>query len=839
MTTRSEPPPGGAPWAPGLLLLASGFAALAYQVLWQRELGLLFGNTTQATATTLAVFFCGLAAGSRTLGRRCVRWARPLRAFGWLELGVAAAALLALGLLPLYRAIFGPLYAWTGDVPALFPIVKVLLCALLLLPPSFLMGGTLPVLADLAVRRGRGFAPSGTLLYALNTFGAVLGAFAAGFVLPPWIGYRGAYALAVVVGVVVGLAALRLGARDTSGARARPEAEAVDAPASLGRAVLAWAALSGFATLALQVLWTRMCALVLQNSVYTFAAVVAVFLLGLALGGTVAHRLARAAADPRRVLRALLAFSAVVVAATPFFFRWQAPVAGQLALGTAWGGYVLAVFTLLAGVVLPAALVIGVVFPYLMRVAAPSGGAAGARMGGLLAANTVGALAGALAAGFLLPAWLGLWTSILALAALYLLFALVPARGPAGWTWNALVLVLLVGLALLGGPNAEAGRGWMARPGEGVLAVYEGSGGTVAVMERGGHLKLRFDSSYTLGGSADPRWERYQSHIPLCLHPRPRRVFYLGLGTGITAGAALDHDVERVTVTELIPEAVTAAREHFRPWLNGLFEDPRVDLVVEDGRTVLHGSPATYDVVVGDLFLPWKRGTGLLFTVEQFEAVRARLAPGGIYAQWFPLYQLSEEEFLGVARGFLEVFPRTTVWRGDFFASRPILALVGHVDEAPLDGERFVAAFRRLEERGTVAFGDALASLPFHFYAGNLAGVRSELEKRPRNTDGRPWVELAAPRSERARRAGRARAFVAGELAAFQRALHEATPPARDPYLRALTPAQRRYVAGGLHLYAWATSPVIGDGRARRDAWAGYLRSVPSAVRPRLDDWVR
>ena len=202
------PPPRAATAAvgllPALLFFLSGFAGLTYEVLWQRELGLLFGNTTEATATTLVVFFLGLALGGWLLGRRAATMRAPWRAFGVLEILAGLAALLLPTLLPLYRQVFAGLYAAHGSATALVLAAKIGLAAVVLLPSAVCMGGTLPVLAEAATRRGAGLARAGMLLYALNTLGAMAGAALAGFVLPRVLGYRGAYAVAVATSLLVG-----------------------------------------------------------------------------------------------------------------------------------------------------------------------------------------------------------------------------------------------------------------------------------------------------------------------------------------------------------------------------------------------------------------------------------------------------------------------------------------------------------------------------------------------------------------------------------------------------------------------------------------------------------
>ena len=246
-----------------------------------------------------------------------------------------------------------------------------------------------------------------------------------------------------------------------------------------------------------------------------------------------------------------------------------------------------------------------------------------------------------------------------------------------------------------------------------------------------------------------------------------------------------------------------------------------------------------FDVVIGDLFLPGKQGTALLYTVEQFEAVKMRLAPGGVFAQWLALYQLSEDEFLGIARSFRKIFPDARVWRGDFFGKGPIVALVGTKNGEPLDGERMLAAWRRLEARGAVKFGPAVESLPFLFQAGALAGAVGRIDAAPLHTDDHPWIAFDAPISKRSRSAGAETAFVGQLLADFELALLRGMPVQDDPYLAQLTTAQQQYVEGGLVLYRYAVASGSGSSLVSQPALTRFKELVPSRVRPPLDDWMQ
>lgn len=829
----------------GVLFFASGAAGLVYQVVWMRELGLLFGNTAQAAGATLTAFFSGLALGGWAFGRRQKPLRRPLVAFALLELGIVVAALGAFAIIVLYASWLPDLYAYAGAGSWLFTAIKLGLALVCLLPAAFLMGGTFPVLGEAFTRERDTLGRSAGLLYALNTLGAATGAFLAAFVLPAAVGVRGSYGLAMATsaGVAV-LAWVGDWIPATRGPWRVATAEAGRGALPRGLVVLAF--LSGLGALALEVLWTRQLAIHLQNSVYTFGLILVVVLLALGGGALLARRLMRVR-RLRGTLVVLLALSAGLVAWTPAWLEVVHEGGWVMRTGDGFAAYVWSVFAEALLVLGPAALAIGTVFPYVMHLAPRVGrgrAPAAAVLGRLVAWNTLGAILGAFGAGFLIGPLVGPRVAASAVALLYAgaAIALVrrrTGRGPV--VTGALVAIVGVGVGL----SVVQAREGLVPPKERLIAVYHGSAGTVTVSRRGVHKKLRINRGYALGGTAEPRWEHLQAHIPLLIHPDPKDVFFIGLGTGITAGGAVLHDVESITVAELVPEVVEAAREHFadHDLTHGLFQDERVTIRVEDARTILRGTRATYDVIVGDLFLPWKRGVGAVFNREQLAAARSRLRPGGIYAQWLPLYQLSREEFETIAATFLGVFPHAGIWRGDFFDHRPIVALVGHQDRGPiapvLDAGAFQARYEEAARRGWLGSEAGGASIGFQLYAGHLHGAWARLADARPTTDTQPWIELLAPVHERARKARRERAFTGKALLALYEEMHAALPPARDPLLAGASATQKRWVEAGRHLYAYAVYQRVGDGKLRRDAWRDWLLRVRAPVRPDVEDWVR
>lgn len=861
---------------PGLLALfyLSGAAALIYQVLWLKQLGRLFGVSAYATSTTLAVFFLGLAAGGWAWGRRSASIRRPLRTYAVLEVAIAASALLYFALFAVYAWIQEPLFGALGYRPGLVLAVKFLLAVGILFLPAFFMGGTLPVMAQYLVRRRTELGAKATLLYAVNTVGAATGALAAGFFLPRWLGFQGAYFVAI--GLNLGVAAITAwwdlrreapgtaqereagpagqgatteaddfaegrkapGPADSLGAALDPAPAApVATPLGVG-SIRLLAAFSGFVTLGLEVLWTRMYQQVLQNSVYTFSIILTVFLLCLAGGAVLAHWLCRRARSHTTALANLLLLSGLLVAITPGLFLVDSGGLEFWHSGLGFRAYVLAVFAGTLVTLGPAVVAMGAVFPYLMKVSEDTMVSAGRTVGELASINTLLAILGSLAAGFVLLEWLGLWTSIWAFAATYFLAALVVAgpgrrsrRGGRGWLQRGLAGAGAAGCLVLAFahdlPMVRLERVAETEVEE-VVEAWEGPDGTVAVVRHGaGNLRLRVNSSYNLGSSASAVNERLQGQIPFLLHPEPRKIFFLGLGTGISASGAMAFPFESLTVCEVNPDVVRAARRHFQPWLEGLFEDPRVQVVPEDGRTWLAIHDERYDLVVGDIFLSYKAGVASLYTLEHFREVRDSLEPGGVFVQWIPAFDTSPEEFAILARTLLEVFPQVTLWRRSLSPVFPVYALVGSMEERPLDMAHLQEGLVRLEREGGLDPRTWLLNIPLAAYVANLSRVEDTFASAPLNTDDRTVLEYMAPVTERESKGARTRPVLAWHtLLQFDQELHAAAPPRTDPYLARATPAQRLQPLAGTAFYGYEVMRRTGDEAAARTWLERYQELV-------------
>lgn len=779
------------------LFFGSGATALIYEVLWMKELGLLFGNTAYAAATTLAAFFSGLAVGSYVWGQRAVRLNNPLRTYGLLELAVAMSVAGYFLLLTAYRWLYPVIFGLFGDSHGVFLFIKFALALLILFPPAFFLGGTLPVMSHYVVRHIDFLGRRVSLLYAVNTVGAALGALLAGFYLPLWLGFRNTYLLAMGLSAGIGLLALQL----ARGELIRlPIAKILRPVVEKGHsAVLSWpllrlfSFLSGLVTLSLQVLWTRMFAQVLQNSVYTFAIILVSFLLLLSMGAGLAHWLMRQRFSPQTCLFALLIAGALWVSASPFLFNGWTEGLHAIGWATDWSGYMLDVFGMALAVMAPSLLFLGAVFPFLLKLAESHASSAGHAVGQLAAWNTLGAITGALLAGFVLLDQIGLWAGIRLMGMVYLLASIyLLFREPQ--LSRRLIAFPLIGILSLVSVF-ETSRLPLAlidtvTEEESLVEVWQGSAATVAVVRQADELEIRVNNYYTLGGTGSKSLEEMQAWLPLTLHPQARSVYIVGLGTGITAGASLNFPIRKLVVTELLPEVVEASSKYFYPYNNRLFYDPRARVIAEDGRNYLSGTQEKFDVIIADLFVPWKAGTGSLYTLEHFQTVHDHLQENGLFMQWLPTYRLSREEFFIIVRTLQTLFPQVTLWRSDFSPYKPVVGLLAQKQPDPLPEGVPVTASPQAQALPLLAY-----------YAGNLEALRAELQGLPVNREDKPVIEYRSPITQRLVQSGQVNWLAGAELIELMNNVLWLRPPGNDQFLQNLSSELRQLPSAGLSLH--------------------------------------
>ncbi|HEY8514417.1 MAG TPA: fused MFS/spermidine synthase [Candidatus Binatia bacterium] len=666
-----------------LCFFLSGLGSLVLEVVWTRQLRLVFGSTTLAASTILVAYMLGLGLGGLFGGRLSRRIADGVRAYGLMEIAIGAYALvvpLAFARFPeLNRAWLYALDFWPAAV------TRFLLALAVLLIPTILMGATLPLLVAAVTRADARVGRATGLLYGINTLGAVAGVFLATFVLLPWLGLTGASWFGAGLDVVVGMVALVAlprvaavaageGAHAPSLGEPAPELEpkaparaAADRRAQGTVALLLVSyALVGFTALVYEVAWTRALASVLGSSIYAFAAMLGAFLAGIALGSLAVRGRIDAARNPLALLAAgLLALGALALATTlvlpllpDLFLRFLE------ANGLDPGPILVLQVALAMLVMLPPTLVLGALFPLLTLLVSRHAADPGSAVGRVYFANTIGSASGAFCAGFVLIPHLGLRTTLALAAAINFATAgsvllRLPWRRPlarvAAATPLALALLLLVAPppldpeALTRGvfnrPDAHLDFGIAMQPLEGVaddemLLYRDGLNTTVSVHRKDGLLALKVNGKTDASTSIDMSTQVLLGEVPLLFGPPAKSVLVIGFASGVTVGSVARHpEVERIDAVEIEPGIIEASR--FFDDVNGRpLEDPRVRLIVDDGRTYLSGTREKYDVIVSEPSNPWMSGVSNLFTREFFAVARGALKPDGRLLQWIHLYAM-------------------------------------------------------------------------------------------------------------------------------------------------------------------------------------------------------
>ncbi|GAA0760768.1 fused MFS/spermidine synthase [Ideonella azotifigens] len=713
-------------WAAHGLMLASGFAGLGYQVVWAQQGALWLGHESAAVLAVVAAFFGGLALGALLMGPRIARSPRPARWYAACEALIGGWAALLILLMP---AVSGALLAITGPQPSAAWQWTVAFGGmfLLLLPATAAMGATLPAMERVgqqllgAAQPGRALAA----LYASNTLGAVVGVLASAFWLLPALGLARTAACCVALNLLCAMVAWRAFAGDALPAEAR----AIHGDT---RGPMMRFALTGLLGLGYEVLVVRVLSQVTEDTVYTFALLLAVYLVGTSLGAALLARLRKPGAvdDERLANRLLSALSVACLLGTGSLWAAEWVRDGWLA---ATGGGMAAALSVEALLALLAfglpTLVMGALFSELSARAM----ARGLSLGRALGVNTLGAALAPLLFGVLLVPLLGPKGGLLLVAAGYLLLRSGGARWRVG-SWAPAVVVLAV--TVLAPPLA-----FVELPEGGRLVSYqEGAMAAVSVVEDArGVSRLRINNRQQEGSSATRLVDGRQALLPLLLHPAPQRALFLGMGTGVTSSVAAEDPQLQVDVAELLPEVIVASH---------LFVDaPRLHPVAADARRFVRAGDTRYDVIVSDNFHPARSGSGSLYTVEHFQAVRARLAAGGVFCQWLPLHQLDRATLRSIVQSFLLAYPQASAILASDSLETPVLGLVGRADDLRFDAAALRAGLaRNAGPRGLAAFGlDDDFALLGSFVADTTALQRFAAHA-PANTDDHPVVAYLAPR---------------------------------------------------------------------------------------------
>ena len=750
--SRFEPPVVAAATSRALgpllaLFVLSGVAALIYEIVWFQLLELVIGSSAISLAVLLATYMGGMCLGSLLLPRLTrLRATHPLRLYGSLELGIGICGLFVLAVVPLVSGVYS---AIAGHGPFAI-VVRAVLCAICLLPPTVLMGATLPAASRTADATPNGVAWIG-FLYGGNTVGAVFGSILAGFYLLRVYDLTVATLAAVGLNVIVATTALLLTRRSRT--TLYPQPSALGPRRSAFDTVHLTIALSGAAALGAEVVWTRLLSLMLGATTYTFSMILGVFLTGLGIGSAAGAAIGRTVPRPRLALGicqlllviAILFAASVIGLALPYW-----PINPSLA-PSPWFTFQLDL-TRCVWVVLPPACLWGASFPLALASAAHDDGDAARFVGSIYAANTVGGITGALGFSLVLIPVVGTqgaqrWIVALAALAAAAMFA-TSLRGRTRFIALATAIALAIGAGFMtpGVPALLVAYGrymvtWLGQVD--VRYVGEGMNSSVAVTTLTSTGATQFHVSGKVEASTlpqDMRLQRMLAHLPALVHPHPASVLVVGFGAGVTAGSFVPYpELERLTICEIEPLIPRVISGYFTKENNDVANDKRTAIVYDDARSFILTTHDKFDVITSDPIHPWVKGAASLYTREYFEAVKRHLNPGGVVTQWVPLYESTPEAVKSEIATFLEVFPYGTIWANNMNGGGYDLVLLAqdqptHIDISALAARfgnpRYAAVAASL---GEVGFDSPITL--FSTYAGDASTLKSWLEGAAINRD--------------------------------------------------------------------------------------------------------
>lgn len=685
----AEDIPAAAGWLvrlAGLLFLLSGATSLAYQVAWTRILSLFFGSDVYAAAITLSVFMGGLSLGSWIAGRWGDWLKRPLLVYGVCEIAIAVAAYLFPFFLSGFEGIYQDIYRDRFDAqPGLYHGFRLTVAASVLTVPTLLMGATLPLI----VRR---FANTPHILgrrvgafYAINTLGALSGTLIAGFALLPRLGVIQTVMVAIVVNLVIGIIAVIAGWRSPGeslvAAIERGRGSSLAPMTGLRRAVIMTMGLSGLAALALEVVWMRVLVQSFSATVYAFSIMLSCFLFGIFYGSRKVSKNLDGHANPKDLLVTLelwlggaVALLAVLAYVVPGLFGgvvWGLTgiTGGDFGIASVVAQFVIAFLLIVVPTVM-----LGATFPVAVKVYTDDVSRRARGTGVIYAANTAGAMVGAMGAGFVLLPVFGTRISLLVIAGVFIAAGAYLARSgeggglgflkkPQGASALGLAVASTVAAFMLP-PQTVVNFNLQRTTQPNVVFHGEGIAQTVDIIKSdAGHTILMINGNIEADTTLlQRRHFILKAHLPLLLHPDPKDVAVVGLGLGITLAATVRHPtVENIRLVELSPEMVKA-HAFIKDVTGGVLDSPKVNLRIDDGRNFMAMTDETFDMITADPVHPRITGVGYLYTREYYQQIKQRLRPGGVVTQWMPMYRISRQSFDTAFRTFVDVFPHASFW---------------------------------------------------------------------------------------------------------------------------------------------------------------------------------
>ncbi len=742
-------------WLPALLLLfiGSGCAALVYEVVWLQLLQLSIGSSAVSLGVLLGVFMGGMCLGSLLFPKYVSPAHHPLKVYAFLELGIGVFGIIVLFAVPL----LGQLYinvAGTGQASLFFRAIVAGIC---LLPPTLLMGATLPAIARWVQTTPQGVSWLG-YFYGGNLAGAVAGSVLAGFYLLRVYDMPTATFVAFFINVIVAILALVIAARTPHSVLAPEPVSTVEPATAAGaRMVYVAIALSGLTALGAQVVWTRILSLLFGATAYTFSLILAVFLVGLGIGSSLGSGLAKSSSSARSALGwcqigLCVALGWAAYATGSSLPYW--PINPSIATDPSFNFQL----DLMRGlwVMLPGAILWGMSFPLALAAVAAPGQDPGRLVGGVYAANTLGAILGALITGLALVGTVGSQVTqqiLIGLAALSGLLMLMPATGETRRTSlpvPVLVVVVAIGAGLLArvvpplpGILVAYGRYAATWIGQNEI-VYVGEGVTASVaVTRTPNGVLNYHNAGKVQASSEPqdmRLQRMLGHITTLVPKAPNKVLVIGCGAGVTAGAvSIDPQVKDQTIAEIEPLVPRVVSTYFAEHNFNVINNPKVKVHLDDARHYLLTTDEKFDAITSDPLDPWVKGAATLYTREFFQVVKDHLNPGGVVTLFVQLYESTEAAAKSEIATFLEAFPNGAVFANTINGAGYDLVLFGQLEDSKINVDAVQA---RLADPANDAIAQSLRQIGifsavdlFGTYAGRRSDMQGWLSDAIINTD--------------------------------------------------------------------------------------------------------
>lgn len=671
------------------LFFLSGFAGLCYEICWIRLSSRIFGSTTFAVSSVVALFFTGMALGSRYFGNRSGRYQQPLKVYALLEIGIGAIAATSPQLLSLFEIPYQWLYSSYYQYIIVISAIRLLLIAVVIIPPTFLMGGTLPLFVQFHEASVRAKTDAVAFLYSLNTLGAAAGCLVCGFVMLPLLGIGKTLLASGFLAQASGL--LILYALKNGSSRSVDGKTAI-LPGSAGRThftdgadrVLLYAILfgTGFCSLSFEIVWTRFLALITHNTVYTYTISLAVALFGIAAGSYLAQFRKQSVGHVAtlgfvQVLSALF----VLVSLLMPTFAWDWAAASESP------AMILLICTAL---MLIPSLLSGLSFPLLIECIRHAEISTGGRIARAVSTNTAGCVSGSMVTGFILLPWLGMHATLAVTTCLCLMLGILAIvflerRMPVPVKATLTLAAMAAWLFLIYSAEVRLPRDYLAK-GRNLVDYVEGKNSFISVIKYNGDAKLEMDRMWQ--GQKSKGHQIMAAHLPMLLHPGAKDVLVVGIGAGQAPGRFLYYGIDRLDCVDLESRLPEVLKKHFSAeWL----DDPRVRVIVEDGINFLRNIDRKYDLIsveVGQVFRPQ---VSSFYNVEFYRDARKRLNEEGIIAQFLPVGFFSEEQLFAVVKTFISVFPKCTLWYNRYAE----LILIGSVDSDQVIRQRGVDELRK------------------------------------------------------------------------------------------------------------------------------------------------